>query len=153
MIINCPWKVNILYHIKWRKYWLQKTCRDFVWNVLFLFLDSFDRVPPLVTDYSRSESTSSEATGSKNEIKIFIFDSELHAPVSVICIYSVRPHLCKYTDKKEALFSSYRFLLFAQLFPYVTSFSLAMCLSCIAIYRMPPEYVTSAPKYKQTMIL
>lgn len=121
--------------------------------MLFLFLDLFDRVPPLVTDYSHSESTSSEATGSKNEIKIFIFDSELHAPVSVIGIYSVRPHLCKYTDKKEALLSSYRFLLFAQLFPYVTSFSLAMCLSCIAIYHMPPEYVTSAPKYKQTMIL
>lgn len=121
--------------------------------MLFLFLDLFDRVPPLVTYYSHSESTSSEATGSKNEIKILTFDSEQCAPVSVICIDSVRPHFCKYADKKEALLSSYRFLLFAQLFPYVTSFSLAICLPCIAIYCMPPEYVTSAPKYhKQTMI-
>lgn len=51
-----------------------------MWNVLFLFLDLFDRVLPLVTDlFSHLDSTSSEATGSKDEIKIFTFGSKLHA--------------------------------------------------------------------------
>lgn len=49
-----------------------------VWNILVLFLDLFDRVPPLVTDLFSWESTSAEATGSKDEIQIFTFDRKLH---------------------------------------------------------------------------
>lgn len=48
--------------------------------------------------------------------------------------------------KKETLLSSYWFLLFAQLFPRVASLSLAICLSHVVIYHVPPQYITSAPK-------
>lgn len=83
--MNFPRKVNILCNIKLvtkalvPTCSLEKTCRNVVWNVLFLFLDLFDRVPSLVTDYSHLESTSSEATGSKDALEILIFHSKLHA--------------------------------------------------------------------------